>query len=369
MTLYNVPYAGLVTLKLRTYTTTYPYFRGGWNFPVNSMHPMEFNGRTLNQAPIGCNGSLFDVNTGITSFRYGNQVSGGFSGDFGGAVFDNNRLAGFSFGYPNKLQCAIFNRGITLGNSVIDPTFNLGVGFSVLGGGMPASYAGSNFKTALGIYTSYLNGGTKEFACFDNQTNLIVNNLVMPGTYNASHGIYAIIPVNGVDYVWCTINSLLPGPRLTITTLPNRGVDYTPNLINPPGDFDANAYINTDTPSPSITYQGWAWVFKTTQTIDGETCVGGMILVAPNWSSYKIVRFIPVDSNAASWYNPIGTVYGKFDLNGALWLKNFNNSSTLFVTAGSIVRMLPIFPPVALPPPPPDMEIPIKPFRESGAKS
>jgi hypothetical protein len=83
----------------------------------------------------------------------------------------------------------------------------------------------------------------------------------------------------------------------------------------------------------STTYAGWLFTYKDTQTFNGVTMHGYGILIAPDFSGYVILQFNYVDALANTIPSQIGALDSKVDRSGGLWLKNFNNDTTLFYAA------------------------------------
>jgi hypothetical protein len=125
---------------------------------------------------------------------------------------------------------------------------------------------------------------------------------------------------------------------------------YSITFTNPPGGLDVNALMQGALPvMGDATYAGFWLPQKGTVTVENQTFTGYIVAIAPDYSSYQIIRIIGLDATAQAWTVPAGGYQAKIDSTGALWLKNYNSAGTLFVSAGSVVKQLPIFPPVPLP--------------------
>lgn len=369
----NVPYRGLRNLKLRTYTNTYPFIEGTWNFEANTNQPMEFQGYVSGGLPVGFQGNIFDLQTGITNFSFG-QMIGSPSSDFGNVVYNGGRLYGFCFGSAGPRICYTFNQGITLGQNISQPVLNLSEGFTVsqtaTNTQIPNPLIGSNFILTDGLFCSSSENIGPFTRFYDYKTGLVGARQPVLATFSPTDTFDLAMPFGGLDYIWKNIHTLLPGNRLLVTNWPAPGVLYSTQFENPPNsNIDINAIINSDQQPLYITYGGWLYLYKDAVIIEGVSCVGYGVLIQPDYSSYELIRFIPVDAQAFTWTTLIGAAEGKIDQSGALWIHIQNHPSILFITAGSIGRLLPVFPPVTIPPPIPDTEIPITPYRESGAGS
>ena len=361
-----IPYAGLQIIKLRTYTTTYPNIQSGWVFNPNNRQPMEFAGYvTSSFLPQACKGNVFDVETGITNFTFGNAAGGTLNTpDFGALLYSPNQLKGFVYGGGLVKQSYIASETFFLGTNKTTATLNLSPGTllpNMTNTGQPFPNNSANWEVINGIYSSY---GINLVAGYYNLglSNIIPSDGGAQGfIFNNTNGDFvSALSWKGKNYIWLDQNK---GYIANENFSANPPV-IIPNFANPNNsNINVNAAISSSEAEMSITYQGWMNLFRDTVTCEGKTFNGYGILVAPDFSSYKILGFLPEDATAFTWISGIGNIEGKFDLNGALWVHATNNPTTLFISAGNVVKELPIFPPVALPTPPADSERTILPLR------
>jgi hypothetical protein len=360
-----IPYAGLQIIKLRTYTNNYPYIHSTWTFDPNNRQPMEFAGYVAPSGfPQACIGNVFDLETGITNFTLGNAAGGTYNtDDFGGVLYSPNQLKGFVYGGVLVNRSYIVSETFFLGTNKIT-SLNLSFGSLIpveTNTGQPFPNYGANWAVVNGIYSSY---GIDLVAGYYN----LYPDSIRPAdggaqgfTFNHQNGAFvSVLPWNGQNYVLLDQNK---------GYIVNENFSANPptivlNFVNPNNsNINVNAAISSSAAEMCATYQGWMNLFPNAVTCEGRTLNGYGILIAPDFSSYKILGFVPEDVTASTWNSGSGNIQGKFDLNGALWIHHNNDPSTLFVSAGNVLKELPIFPPVALPTPPADSEKTILPLR------
>lgn len=351
-----VPYRGQVTIPLRTYTTTYASFNGNpWDFNDHAIYAMEFFG-FLNNAmsiPLGFYARLIDTLTGYTTISVGDNTPANADVDFGTLAWDGNFIGGFALG----------NAGVDTANAVLYPAQNghsytlpFTSRFSIFAGPQPNSqfpypYTGGNWyapdggiymsgehqlgATAWELYGQAVAGGN---ACNVGTLNYHVNNAMR---YNDRTYFQVKNPVDNTDRKILMISASMAS---------NAAGPFDVQFLQPPG-----CSVNIDTLlTQSINYgrigpAAFLYVSGNPMTLGAKTLHGYGIIIAPDYSGYQIIEFLPVDTNAANWFGLAGDYHAKFDQRGALWIKNVNNHTTLFVSAGSVLQLLPIFFPVPMP--------------------
>lgn len=366
-------YMGLVELDLRTYTTSYVPIASPWQFNTQTLQPMESHVWTSNNIITGMAGRLIELATGYSNYSFGSN-SGLNQNNFTSEPFwYNGRVRGFlsdSTSSRNVLWVdypAMFGQNITRTDFKVLQLHTLPTGTNT---GFFISNGNGNNQGNDGVaYAGSVVALTEEWYRFDGQSF----SKSQPGFsigIQSSYSIAACMGYNGYEYCIMNLGTFAKGFRLLQTDFNNTAIRLITSFQNPPNStFNADTQMNVDNLPTEPTYQGWLTLFKNTYVVEGKTCVGLGVLVAPDFSKYWLIRFTPVDATAVNWTINIGDVHGKFDLGNAMFIKNANFHDTLYITAGHVLRQLPIYPPVVLPAPPPDTEIPILPYRESGART
>ena len=357
-----VKYAGLIPINIRTYTTLYaPFNNDLWDFNDHSMIPMEFHGFDAGAFPslwpTGLFANLIDVVTGYTSVSVGDNTPGNESGSFGLPCWQNSRLIGFAAGSTFYKNPVIYDYPAILGSNYADPLFSPVFGVSWPPNpntGFPYPYTGSNWPCIFGVAAS------AEVAL--NEWNYFTDGNHAPGggPFSISSSGYNVVncigPYNSpLHGEWSFLQMKDPADNFNrhricftdfFSAVSNIAEVY---FENPPGGFDVDAWAtNWINGIPTATDAGWLLISRGTATFGTQICVGFGILIKPDYSSYQVLQFIPRDAVAATWTIPIGDVHGKIDPHGALWLKSVNSKNTLYVSAGNVLKELPIFFPVPL---------------------
>jgi hypothetical protein len=351
-----VPYLGMMTVGLRTYTTTYaPFNAAAWDFNDHAKYAMEFTGFLNNTVhiPIGFYANLIDSVTGYTTISVGDNTPANADIDFGTLAWDGMQLGGFCFGEV----------GTDTANAVLYPAINgmpytasFNSRFSIFAGLQPNSqfpypYTGANwYAPDGGIYTS----GENQLA----QTAWELYNNGTAGGNIANVGTLNYHVNNGVNYkgatYWQVKNPVDNTDRNILMVSASMGANAVGPLpvtfVTPPG-----CSVNIDTLlTQSINYgriapNGFLFVTGNVMTLGPLTLNGYGIFINADYSGYRIIQFIPADTGSANWFGLAGDYHAKFDQHGAMWIKNVNNHTTLFVSAGSVLKLLPIFFPVPIP--------------------
>lgn len=373
-------FLGVLNLALKTFSTTYvPWSGGGWAWQTNSLQPMEVSGRfdVSQPATIGFGVTVFDGVIGATKFGYGN-TAGGVNSLVPGALLwkraqgNAGLLAGWVFNSASTRVPFNFFDSVTLGTPKTVAALQLIEPFpplpNVSNTGMPNPLASGNWYDINGkiqcSYVSSLNPGQAIF----NPATLGASDLGLSALpFTTSLEPQSAIPYGGTNWLWCQ-DPTGGTPNKHLMQTPNyiNSVGLTvPAITNPPGaSIDLNAYINAvTTTAPTSTYSGWLWINRNALTITGQAFNGFGILVAPDFSAYYLINFVPVDATAAGWQGGVADITGKFDDTGHLWIKLSSSPSTIFVTQSPSKSILATFPPQALPSPPNDSQLPIRAMR------
>jgi hypothetical protein len=354
-------YAGLIDVYLRTFTTTYaPFNDETWQFNAHSLNPMEAHGFVASAAPVGFYVRMLDLgsSTGYTTAEVGdntisNQQDGVFYSNTG-PVWQNNQIGGWCYGSTLTLRPYTFFNGLTIGNDLTTSVFNPANVVKLPNAtntGAPDGPSATNFPALdNSVYGSAVINLNQQY--YTAQGNAIK---LGDAGLDLGFGALAHEPACAMTYnndVFCFLNNpTTPGDptQLLQTDWLTYGDQFTLTYQDPPNSTITMQTLMTDGRAPHATYAGFSKVYTGQVTIDGQACNGFVILTAPDLLSYRIIRLIGLDATAAAWYTDFGTYEAKLDTTGALWMKNVNSKTTLFVSGGSVLKVLPIFLPVPIP--------------------
>lgn len=358
-------YAGLIPLHIHTYTQAYPSFGGGnWDFNNSAMSPMEFRGFIagvpLKTLPSGFFARLIDLNTGYTTISAGDNTPGHLSPIFGEPCWQDDIIGGWAYGHITEKNPVTYSYSARLGNSYIAASFDTYAGLrlskTLPNTQAPYPYTNANWPCANGgragsveinlnpfNYVAKDSGIIGGFGFDIGTVGYIVQNAI--GPYQSPiYGEWSFVqvenPVNLADRHRLLYTDFLGGTSSI----------YEVHLENPIG-----ASLNIDTlvtnygnGVPSATDAGWLLISKLALTIGSVVCNGFAVLISPDYLQYFILQIIPHDAVSAGWQAMVGTFTAKIDRSGAVWMKNSNIANTLFVSAGNVLKQLPIFYPVPL---------------------
>lgn len=353
----NIPtqFLGIRNVYLRTYTQTYAPFNIGWQWHPNSLYPMEFCGYIdAAQTPRAIEARLIDLVTAYTTLAVGNKAGLVLNNDeFGPLCYDyiRNQLAGFIVGGIVQTKapavCA-FNMPFT-GNAYILPNFQpvaAPITFSnAANTGLPNPGCGINWYASSGavycssednlVISSNLWTRALQFNSTDHIGNA-ANGLLFPtsGRYGA-----AIPNYNGADWILAA-NSLGGVNNYNVIQTNYRTASnyfLASGVVNP-----ASSTINFNTFLQDSANQGfnasvnsWLQTFNTTQTFNGVVMNGWGLEVAPDFSGYTILNFIPTDPVAANWNNDGQAKPIKKDRYGNIWMKKATVDGLLLVAGNA----------------------------------
>ena len=345
-------YRGMTTVYFRTYTTTYPFIESGWEFNPACFEPMELHAYSQNLLPLALQGKLITLANGYTTFQFGDKTHADDEG-FGGATYNGKSLLGWFFGTSLESRFYRFEYGLREGNPYTKPTLQMQQNTDLPGTnniGAPRPFFGGNFPYTDGVWTSAVNE-LVTWSFLAPYGGGIIRQENPPdfglGSFlSANAGMYA----NGVNYMSID-NGTDPSDNtfLMETDYLTYARHYGITWENPPGGFDLNAYMLAQHNLGNISKSGWLQSFLSNETIGTIMCNGGLIVTSPDCTSYIVVRLIPLDAQAKTWNTGFGSASVKLDSGGALWIKGFDSDSVLFVSAGSVIKQLPIFPPLPIP--------------------
>lgn len=352
-------YTGWDTIPIRTFSTTYSSFNGdAWSFNDFALQPCDCHGfvDTTNQLPIGLWYNVFDssVAGSITNFSYGdNVVAHEHSGTFIPPPWHKNKIQGWCFG-GNALQFNTLSYGAPLGANqsksfVRGNVLNINSGSGNTG---PAPFSGVNLFNGdgSGFSLSYELAFLRNYRVVKDNVISAASNIDLNLTSTTASAVNAI-PFMGSS--WVQINNPSGKTNLDImnTDWSTFGNQYNITFTNPVGaNFDVNTlYQASGVVAPNSTYAGFWQPFTSTITFEGMAITGWILAIMPDYSSYRIVKIVPIDATAATWTTLLGAWACKIDTTGTLWLKNANQSGILLQSGGSVLKSLPIFPPVPLP--------------------
>lgn len=369
----SAAYAGIKNIYLKTFSKTYAPINAPWTWNYNALQPMEFAGAIRFIDPFftaqGFSCRVFDSGiNAFTTFTYGDITTGLINNNFGNILWkrlgaNSGTLKGWVFGIANSLQPLNFSSYVTLGVDVTTNLFSTTNLFncpSAMNSGVPDPGAGQNsanwYDSDGFIFSTWRNNFVQSYMQWDGFTTVSQLGTVICN-FGATKRFTGMIPYN-TNYVWCEDSTGTGTKTLVVTNFIGSSHDQAPVLINPNApSIDLNAYINAlATPSPSPCYKGWLWMNKNALTVDGIAFNGFGIYVMPDFSSYYLLQIIPIDSYAANWNTGAGTVYGKFDDKGALWLHDTSSATDIFVSVPPPSYVPPVNPPIGLPCPPHDSD-------------
>ena len=363
----NCAFAGILPVYLKTYTTTYPFLRAGWAFNQNALQPMEFEWYLASAfGPFQAFESrLIDFATGYTKITAGNKAGGVFSNVPANPVFGGSKLKGF---FDNLSLGRVANWGSWYapvgGGDKAYASLGLAPGITVdpvlANTATPWPGAGDNWLIAAGVYTSsatllqthsrIASGDPGAISDTDNSTMVPALSFPTNARFNS-----VLTAPDGRNYILISDGSGGAVPYLGIQTdFASFANTIDVELVNPATfTTDLNALFKTanNTGINSVTGYGWLWIYKTVDTFNGVTLNGYGVLIAPDFSQYALLQFLPQDAIAAAWNTGLGSIDSKADRNGGIWLKNFSSDTTLlFGSLGSPSQMLPVsqIPPRAL---------------------
>lgn len=370
-------YIGIKSIHLKTFTNAYVPLNAPWHWNANCLQPMEFVGEIKNDGggfyPLAFGARVFDsgaisINGGYFTAKYGPLGTGTVNNNFGNILWKRTSpltgiLAGWVFGVALTETPLFFDVG-TFNVDQTVATFSASYTFTISGvnSDCPNAFSSSNWYDGDGfIYCSWTQTNVQQYMDIPPFSGGGSVNVRQLGNticaFNSGKFFICAVPYNGLTYVWCESGSTAT-KTLLLTDFVGTAFNSTPHLQNPSAtSIDLDAYINDiATPSPEACYDGFLWMNMNTLVVDGKTLQGFGIYVKPDFSFYQILEIVPVDAYAPNWNTGIGTVQGKFDDNGALWLHNVNSATDIFVSAALPRTIIETFPPVKLPTPPADSD-------------
>lgn len=341
-------FAGIVNIYLRTYTTTYPFIRGGWDWNDHSLQPMEFAGyEDASGFPVAFAAQAVDLATGYTRLNVGVSAGHTFANNFAGLCYDGANVLGWVTDFnnaptltPSVCKYSMPLTGKTTSYSKITLASAIRLPQGVNNTGMPAVGANINYLTlGDGVYSSSIIDLDNYSYIWDQQNGIgafftkLNSDIPLPIFTDASFG--AIIPYNGADQVYIIDST---GGTVEYNLIQTNFGTFADTvgvtMVNPATTtLDINALFQTanNTLNNHTTFLGWLQFYHDTQTFNGVTMNGYGILVAPDFSSYEILNIIPMDANANNWNSSSEQKSVKVDRGGALWMKRATIDTLLLV--------------------------------------
>lgn len=382
-------FQGIIDVPIATWLDTYVPVNTGWSFGT-SMWPVDYGWRKdpVTDAAVALKGTVFGEAIKQTSFAYGDFTAGigGISAPRGNCIYNNGRLRGF---YKNdSLPVATantFDYGITLGSNVVQPTFS-GVNYpSITGARIPGnSFTDGSQLGASGIIYSM------------NDVNTLVDDYLLSwanggGVVNGNplgfkfplRGLFptdlALLCPDNFGNNWATVGGSGSNGRLLCLcdfSVPGNLAFFTLTWDNATLD----TYLQSDFGSANVTRATpFGWLSCTINnstasrpvTINGTLYTSYMILTSFDATKYWLLNIRGLDGNGQNWQSNIGTVQACIFPSGTMLIHSTHQDAIInaSVQTSSIFKQLPVFPPVALPSPPADTEIPLTSFREINANS
>lgn len=344
-------FAGMTTIYFRTYTTTYPFITTGWQFDGSNDIPVEFYGYSKNKLPVAIRAQFISLSHGYTNVSLGDNS--GATALFGG-YYDGEKIYGWTVqdgsGFSNPLYG--YSYGFSLDTDLINSAFQVGVKNLIPGNnntGAPKPFFGINFPAANDhIYSSGESNLTPwNFLLYKDGTEFVT--AAPAPDMGLSSFLSANAGMPGPDNL--SYMSVGSGPTPTNRTLLIE-TDYVTFARQVQVTWDDATIDGEIIPTQNIgafSKYGWLKIIKDTITFQGQTLNGCLVITAPDCSTYQIAKLIPIDATAMNWRTGFGNITTRLDRDGALWMKNVNSDTTLFVSAGSVIKQLPIFPPLPIP--------------------
>jgi hypothetical protein len=367
-------YRGTLQMYIKTLTTTYVPVVNGWNFG-NAAWPMEAHGYIKDNRPWGIKGNVFNED-GATPFQAGNISAGTLNDNVFGPIFYNaGRLLGFCEGKTLSLDINAFEYAFKTGTPLSLQNFsyqNLTNLPNVSNTGMYAP-----FVKCLGIgrdnllWSGYVDSLINKTIAFDGTRAFVQDPLFIVSNASVNYNPYLVLNWQGVNAMLAAINGAT-ARRITMTDFSTFMQFIDVSWDNATIDTAMKSAIQSGVNRNGPSQFGWITTLNTTTaTIDGKTLTGFLVLTAGDGSYYYVIEIIPTDTASKGWKGTASNGNTRFTADGTAIIRQSNSSTNLFISTGflSQYRYLPVYPPMTLPPPPPDSEIPLTKYREVGAKS
>ena len=377
-------YQGTIQVPLRTLTNTLVPSAPNWSFGY-SPWPVEWsaylNGAGGTMKAI-C-GNVFDLKNIATSFNIGDK-SGGFRNDSqNNVIYNLGQLRGFNWngGTISNQKPNTFNYGFTLGNALTVPNFSCVEWTAFNSGGTPGSQIFDGVGCQLGagdiVWSSQQQAPiiTTKLALYMDKTN----NVGLSGFQFPDQSLFGIsfnqICVSPLGENWVKLGgSGSAGRNLGRCNLLGNTVDYI-SLTWDDAAVNTQMLSNWATDAqirPSVF--GWLTVLNDVSvTFQGRTYQGFMTITSADGTKWWFLEIIPMDAGAINWQGSSGSGYACLTPDGSLFYHQVRSDNVVLVSGANnggltnFAKLLPVYPPISLPDPPPDTENPILPYRETGA--
>lgn len=367
-------YLGRIDIYLRTYTTTYAPLKAGWTWNPNSLVPMDFDGWQVGvntPIPTGFHARLIDLETGYTDLTVG-TLTGVRNQNWPPLCWKDDYLTGWYTGTSNitSYTCSYYmpysGQAETIG------ALNMSGGISVPSQAntqIPGLNCEPNWVLADGsIFGSSvvsLENFYSKFRGYAGGPKIDTYDEALSGCHfvSVTGVLNCMVPYNGANYCW-TKN--LSGGNVTYNVIQTDFQTFANYLLmtmqNPAQstlDFNAKFRSSLASGDTEATLFGFLAIYNDTITVDGVTMAGYAVLFLPDLSGWYLLNMIGIDDNAVNWSNHLGNPQAIFDRSGAIWIKNANMDSTLWVGTRQYPGATAI--PPGLKPQTPPLNLPVNP--------
>lgn len=375
-------FQGIIPVPIATYLNAFTPSHTGWSFG-NSPWPVEFAWRkhATTGAALALKGTVFGGASKTTTFAMG-DFTAGVPGANGNCIYNQNQLKSFYANATIDNFANIYSYGLNLGTPLVAGIFS-GVTIGTITG---ARIPGNSFTDGCQI-------GAGNVIYSMNDFDTLVTDFIMtwPGGITVTNGpmtfpLRGLFPTdlnmlvadtNGIN--WATVGGSGSNGRLLarcdFTGAGNLDF-YTLTWDNPTlsGYLVTNFNsVNSTRPTPF----GWLSVLinngtaSQPVTIDGKLYTSYMILTSFDGTKYWLLDIQGQDANGQNWQGNIGTAQAVIMPDGMMLIHQTNQDAIVLqsVISTALFKMLPVFPPVSLPSPPPDTELALTLFREENAKT
>lgn len=340
----TVKYRG--SLDLPIYTLATPNFTGNWSFQNTSFYSFAAQSfeNTVSKQIVGLKGTAFDAIYGVTNIQFGTQVGTLVNTDQ--FSWYNNKLTGIlqlvgdSIG-GNPIYYSINNLSRYIGNnttiidvftpSILTTLPNPGSGntrYPQPNAGEPTPTFDFGGTVFLNISLNrrvghYVEGGG--FVLDPLNTGLI------PPWSSAASG-HGLIPYNGTHWILNGASNVNTTYVWSVDYV-NPPIAYQATYDSPDGILNFNSLMVNNVVQPSFTKSVYGWLYCSLNaiTVAGVNYAGYGVLIAPDFSWYKLIRILPQDAGSSTWRTgTVGTPTLKMDQNNFLFLKTANVQNKIY---------------------------------------
>lgn len=376
-------FQGIIPVPIGTWINNYvPVIGGGWSFG-DSAWPIDFAFKkdAVTAQIIALKGTVFGPTVKQTTFEIGDFSKGNLATSLN-CIYNGSQILSM---FPNSAPAhypSTFAYGLQLGTNIVHGIFN-GLDYPAYNA---AAFPGPGFNNGSQLGANKVIYGTNDIVT-------LVTDKLLSWSFGGNVAqtwdfpLRGIFPTNlgklGVDpatnSTWATVGGSGAIANLCRPDFGGLGflefftLTWDNPVINGYVSFDFNISNTSATPYGWLTTELNNGSSNRSVTINGTLYTSYMILTSLDGTKWWLLNIIPTDADSAGWQGSIGTVTAKFFPNGQLVLHHNSGSKDALIFASvqesALFKMLPVFPPVSLPSPPPDNEGSILPFREVNAKT